>query len=309
MADEPENISPSAMAVLRNCPKEYEYQYVKHLPAKDFREKRPGQWLLANEKGSLIHEVMQKFYEKYIDKDLPSNADEGRFKDIFSEVLDEFKKNVPSESSEVQNREADDIYDKCKKFIDHDLQIVKTYRPWKLEWDLPDDANEITVKSNTGASISIRPVGRIDRIDSFLEPDGKTRHLRIVDYKSGTHPEMAEKTYLQHTMYSMALDGYTDDAGETYVVDLFVYEYLCADEMQSVTCAGDDIRELFPPQKKIGKEKQNEEEMVFRALSTGDYRRRDKYDVVDGVPPLSFDIKKNCRFCSYKDICVAAYEE
>ena len=308
MTDEPKKISPSAMAVLRNCPKEYEYQYVKHLPVKDFREKRPGQWLLANEKGSLIHEVMQKFYEKYIDKDLPSNADEGGFEGIFSEVLDEFKKNVPSESSEVQNREADDIYDKCKKFIDHDLQIMKTYRPWKLEWDLPDDANEITVKSNTGASISIRPVGRIDRIDSFLGPDGKTRHLRIVDYRSGTHPEMAEKTYLQHTMYSMALDGYTDDAGETYVVDLFVYEYLCADEMQSVSLEGEELKKLFPPQNS-GTSKQSEEDIVYQALSQENYKRRDKYEVAEGVKPLPFKIADNCKFCSYKDICVAAYEE
>lgn len=209
----------------------------------------------------------------------------------------------------MQNREVNDIRDKCKRFIDQDLLRMKTYRPWKLEWDLPDDANEISVDGSDPASIKFRPVGRIDRIDSFLEPDGKTRHLRIVDYKSGTHPEMAEKSYMQHTMYSMALDGYNDkESGETYVVDSFVYEYLCTDEVQSVPFEGEKLKKLFPPQNSRTP-KQSEEDIVYQALSQENYKRRDKYEVVEGVTPLSFKIADNCRFCSYKDICVAAYEE
>ncbi len=174
-------VSASQLETLARCPLAWLYLYGLNLRPPEEPEYDPDAWLSAADRGSLLHEVYERFGKEYQSRrdELGSSAALERVKAITSERIDEWREKVPPPSEAVFMAEAEEIQRAAVEFRACEIDDYESTgaEPFEFEMGVAwRDALPFKVGSR-----SLRVFGRIDRVDRL--PDGK---LRVVDFKAGS---------------------------------------------------------------------------------------------------------------------------
>lgn len=178
-------ISPSSLEQLAECPLKWFYQRGLGLREPDDVEFTAGEWLDARQKGSLLHEVFERFVSEWKVRTGELAAPEAMTaaRAMLTVVAAEYREAVPPPSAFVFERELRALEQLVGAFLDAEREDFEQGRTlaWRdVERRFPVRGAE-DVHYDLGDGRSIRITGFIDRIDAV--PGGK---LRVVDYKTGS---------------------------------------------------------------------------------------------------------------------------
>ncbi|MBQ3106194.1 MAG: PD-(D/E)XK nuclease family protein [Eggerthellaceae bacterium] len=180
----PLRLSPSAIEDYLDCPHRW-------FAARRLGLSEVDASFSAREKGSFVHSVLQRFYERFSYEfgcpkptcDMLEQAEE-LLEGVFRSLLDAQSQLKPSENplvplGELEHRQVEAILLNLKRFIARDANMLPGFSPYRFEFSFGKDM------PFEYAGIPLR--GIIDRIDV----DGKGRAV-IVDYKNS----LSDKYYL-----------------------------------------------------------------------------------------------------------------
>lgn len=206
-------MSASRLECAAKCPFQYFIKYVLGVELPEETEKDVTVWLDPMERGSLLHEVFQKFTDKYlIGKD--DETDEKKHIVAIEKILDEaveiYKGKIPPPNDVVFKNEARQL----KRDINIFLKVIKELgtKPFKCEVMFGYEKEEPVKIPVGGGNIMLR--GRIDRIDKT----GKSE-FHVWDYKTGgmyykTKEPLKGGEQLQHCLYAFAAKCILKKMGE-----------------------------------------------------------------------------------------------
>ena len=176
-------VSPSSLERLAACPLAWMYRYgMLLLPPQD-PEYDPAAWLDAAQRGSLLHEVYERFTKAYTGRqhDLTSDSARSDMQRIAGAVIAEWKIRVPPPSETVYAGESGELLRAANAFVamESDQMASGDSGEWRdFEVHFGSGDKRATYGLTGGRSISIK--GTADRVDAL--PD---ESLRVVDYKTG----------------------------------------------------------------------------------------------------------------------------
>ncbi|MDD2447592.1 MAG: PD-(D/E)XK nuclease family protein [Tissierellia bacterium] len=136
--------------------------------------------------GSIYHEVLHYYYEKYKDQ-LLDNKISFDVEDTFDYIKELTYKYASmkeyNEDNINDNLLIDNIYNKLKSFIKKDIQRIKESKdnilPWEFEYEFGRDT-PLLIQTSYG---DVRFRGKIDRIDKSIDNDKYV----VIDYKSSPY--------------------------------------------------------------------------------------------------------------------------
>ena len=276
-------MSPTRIEAAARCPFSYFIENILGVKKPKETEKEIFVWLDALERGSLFHEVFQKFIDSTKEKksDDPKK-DRELILSILDDVVNRYKEDIPPPSETIFQNE----YLQLKRDVDVFLKItgeLKT-KPVECEAIFGDDVkNTVTVPLGSGKSILLR--GKIDRIDKA----GPSEY-HVWDYKTGSSYPYEEKGYVaggeqvQHGLYAVAAEEILKKSGK--------------DKNGKVTKSG----YILPTEKgtREGKggifERPTDKKEVWQSAVN---------KVLDLVGKGSFiaTTEEACKFCDYVDVC------
>lgn len=280
------SLSPSAIATMMECPWKYAYER-EHFSA-DLPEKDINVWLQANDKGTLFHQVFEKYCNEKLINTLVQDSDsldEEVFERIYAEAIDEFVILVPTGSEFAFEKEKEEMHDQTHEYLAGLYEELKKPDPrygsrWTVkecEKELLSDTyifnskGELCDSAPTDDSfVSIRFHGFPDRIDECTDDQGN-KHERIIDYKTGKMDNLKKKlgkTQIQYAVYPMV---------QGKQVEEFDYVFPC-DGMNTLVCKGEEIT-VIP------------ENFTTKFANV----------FINGV--LDKPTDDACTFCDYKDMC------
>ena len=182
-------LSPSSINTFLKCPREFFLSYIKRLPRKTTHHML---------KGTIIHEVLENFYDKY------DKAPETKMDTLFNESFEKFKEewDALGLSKEVSRKEKDD----CKRILM--LQAILL----QVKMDVLVEGGKAKSKSEAFKQIAPRfkemwvedeelnVCGYIDRVDI-----GYNGEINITDYKTSKRhgTGMPEDYKLQCGIYAV----------------------------------------------------------------------------------------------------------
>ncbi|HEU4570552.1 MAG TPA: PD-(D/E)XK nuclease family protein [Gemmatimonadales bacterium] len=177
-------VSPSALELLAKCPLAFFYSRGLGLRAPEDPEYDPGRWLDPAQRGTLLHEVFERFGRAWQARQAELGGDEAR-SDLFR-ILDErlaaWRADVPPPSEFVYVAEARELRHAAEAFLAYERQRLSRAPGRRLahfELGFPVDGKATGFPEPGAWAIPVR--GRIDRVDAL--PDGE---LVALDYKTGS---------------------------------------------------------------------------------------------------------------------------
>jgi len=187
-------LSASALEMVGSCPMEYFFRYVLGIRPPDEVRIDPRIWLDPAEGGQLLHGVFRKFMERLSEQDLL--PDFQRDEKLLMETLDEelawWRDSKPAPSRATYEREALDLRQASRIFLQEEEEFCKGSRPFCFEASvgmLPegqgtplDTLQPVSLK--LGGRATLRARGRIDRVDQVPGSGGK--QYTVWDYKTGS---------------------------------------------------------------------------------------------------------------------------
>ena len=210
-------LSSTSIQTMINCPRNFQYHYEHYIPGDEEIEVSPKEWLSVNVKGTYIHEVLQKYFEKVTDKkdgSVEKSFDEDVFDSIIEETFNKYIKKYPYWNLDIADYRNQEYYLHIKQYlmnIHEDFEkngwkVLCTEGDFEISEMLDSDVNSgIEDEDN---KVKIKLTGFIDRVD-YKEQGGK-RIYRIVDYKSGKKDTQLKKVearkLVQHEVYMRALE-------------------------------------------------------------------------------------------------------
>ncbi len=234
------SISASGIQTLLHCPLMYYYRYIKYLKIDDPATPKGHEWLDARNRGNLCHFTMEKYMKAA--KNPAIGVEQALFDDAFDRSLKEVEEAQPAFSDEIKERETKLYKEKIRIYIKYLGEKWKDDLAEGKEWkvigcEIPFGKNDETGKlkpflsgnTDDGSSYKIYLNGSIDRVDGYMEDDGKLM-LRIIDYKTGKKNSKEEEIKLdvqiQHYLYAMVLKEYIESGcGKKRCRELFGRDY------------------------------------------------------------------------------------
>lgn len=294
------SLSPTSLEGWAECPFRYFLAHV--LGIEELDDPEDIETLPANERGSLVHEILDRFVgERLGDVDADTawtDADHRRLDEIADACFEEWEDRGLTGRALLWEIERSRIRRELHLFLDRDQQARSETRMAPVATELAfteRSGGPVEVALPDGRSVHLR--GYIDRLDAT--PDGS--RLRVIDYKTGTPIERSkqrnpfrpdpfrEGTKLQLPIYALAARRHhgTDvpvDAEYWYVNERwdFKREQLPVDDALLA-----DFAEL------LGRIVTGVEGGVFPA-----YPGIDDYD-----PRTGNDTWKHCKWCPYDRVC------
>ncbi len=267
-----QNISPSGLQSLLECPQRFFFHNVLLLREEEFKERDAGAWLDTASSGIYCHSVLEEYINTV--KNNIENFDENVFNETFNKVFSQAETDVYCDVKQVRETKKQDIYNKLKKYVKNMHEEFKSsgFYPVDCEHNFKDVEALI---SEDGWSGKLTFNGTIDRIDK--NADGE---YRVIDYKTGTYKEDENDTYKQHIVYPLAIDG-----GKN--VKEFSYEYIFSDDPQKQRKqkTGEELKNFTP-----------EEITILRAVL-------EKNNFTMSYEKAQTDDVKVCKYCKLIDIC------
>ena len=222
-------LSPSDVQVLVECPFRFYYQKILGIPSAQFPSLDETIWLEANARGTFFHEIMQFYFNNFINKPIKS-FDQKAFEAAFKKALKNANDVNPINNNYIHDKEAIDLKDAAEEYLNRIIEddIFDKYKVLKCECNLKD-LNHIYKKNVDGKEVEyFKFTGVVDRIDGYVEND--VLHLRLVDYKTGSYKSKGQNPYYQHILYTYILMHALpkNSFGLTYKsieVDEFIYSF------------------------------------------------------------------------------------
>ena len=211
--------SPTALETYAVCPFRFYLSSVLGLE----RTEEADLTLSASERGSIIHEILFRFYTEWMKENsgAPVAGDIPAAKDLIlsltSEVTAEFKRNTPAWSAMINELTGDTGFGKgiMERFLEEEVSFAGSeFVPSLFEASFGTDRPGISPESAVLRSVSgdlIRVRGFVDRIDETA--DGR---FAITDYKTGSHPKLKDITdgkALQLPLYLRAYESFSGKRG------------------------------------------------------------------------------------------------
>lgn len=271
-------ISAGKLEKIAKCPYAYFLENVLRLNVIEDITYDPTKWLDAKTRGTLLHEIFEKFYQEMKERhEKPSYSKHvGLLTKIANERLNDVKKIVPPPNPRTERLESEEIIESCETFLKIEEENSEQGEPLYFEYSFGKDAPAV-IELPTG-TVHVR--GIIDRVD--ILPDGS---YHIIDYKTGSSWGYHTKEFfkggrqLQHLLYTLAIEAHMGmEAG--------------AVKMSSY---------LFPTRKGAGKRFVREQEETTR---TNGKDILDKLlSIVEHGHFTMTDDENECTFCEFKKIC------
>lgn len=189
-------LSPTSLERWAECPFRYFLAHV--LDVEHLDDPEDIDTLPANERGSLMHEILDRFvgaHAERLDPDQPwTDADHVRLDEIADECFEEWEDRGLTGRALLWEIERTRIRRELHRFLDHDHH-------WRTELGVRPVATELGFTEHRGGTLdveladgrTVRMRGFIDRLDAA--PDGS--RLRVVDYKTGSPIERSKKNPFQ----------------------------------------------------------------------------------------------------------------
>lgn len=289
--------SKSRLDTFLECPLKSHYQNDLHIDEEEYREFDPGSWLGANEKGTMIHRIL----ELYAEKELVGNPSVSSvldptakaFTDAYDKALKEAEETVPAPNAVIRDAEAAE----CKAIAEEYLKELHSElhnEGWVVvscEEEMITDVLKLEFTEN-GHEYVIKFSGNIDRIDKKTCEDGSVIY-RIADYKTGkynTAEEMDKKTK-QHLIYAQYVSKKYGEKEKAEVED-FSYLFLSAlkegrPEWKAEFLNGELKREILNA---------GEKALIDAVYAEHNYLKKTRKEIVK---------TDSCsKYCRYKDICM-----
>lgn len=281
------SFSPTEMYTLLACPLQYYYHYIRKLSKIEYAKKDSGKWLPANEKGNLVHEVLQEYVtEEFVGKEEAGpDINMELWETVWDKNIEKMKWLCACDSEQVQDSEGKEIKAAVEAYLQKMHQeFSKQDNSWKVLYcEKKIESGQIFEQKKLGGkTIKLGLYGNIDRIDGYQDETGLW-HIRIIDYKTGTLKHMEEKIAhqqtIQHLMYTLIVNNNSNIImNRECKVDQFVYEFVLESEpeKQELILFGDTLT----------KWDSTVDEKLEKVLVQKKYEGTGK-----------------CEYCSYKEIC------
>ncbi len=190
--------SPSSINTYKQCPRKYYFVYIQKLPTKQN---------IYTMRGTIVHSVLDKFYDMEFDTSLPSAGYQ-----ILMNSLSLFDKEWLSskdklESLGLEKTELGFYYEDSKNmminWVSHFLVKLNTI----YDGDFVSSFNKLKPISREErlSSENYSVMGFIDAIENF---DNK---IRVIDYKTSKADKLSDEYMLQLGIYALL---YHEDKGE-----------------------------------------------------------------------------------------------
>ena len=306
--------SISQLETYAKCP--YKYMAERILKLKPIQE--PTEDIEALEMGSLLHNILYKFYKQITGKGIIlADADEDHLNfaeklmfEIAERIIDDANFHSPLtfyEKEKVLGINGDRKNSILYKFLQEEADNKMGFIPEFFEFNFGDKENDNKeLESFSGIKIdSINVVGKIDRIDV----DRKNKKYKVIDYKlSGKKPSLSDLQdglslqlplylYAAKKMVNAQLGNrnmeYEPSGAEIYSLKFSDKEF------------GGQLVKLLQPRAKYTEEQliESYKEMINICLAA-----IKKY--VGGISEGKFNLSllddrenKVCRFCSFRPVC------
>lgn len=271
-------ISAGKLEKIAKCPYAYFLENVLRLKVNDDVSYDPTKWLDAKTRGTLLHEIFEKFYkEMKVRREKPYYTKHiERLTKIAKERLNYVKTLVPPPNARTERLESEEIIESCETFLRIEEENSELGEPLYFEYSFGEDAPAV-IELPSG-TVHVR--GIIDRVDQL--PDGS---YHIIDYKTGSSYGYKTKEFfkggrqLQHLLYTLAIEAYL--GVEAGAVKKSSY--------------------LFPTRKGAGKRFVREQEETTR--TNGKDILEKLLSIVEHGHFTMTDDENECKFCEFKNIC------
>ncbi len=193
-------LSCTALESYAACPRLFFLQYVLGAYRPEETARDPFRWLDAARRGSLLHEVFQRYAAGK--GDVKEEDRKKYISRILDEVLEKYRFEVPVPGKAVYDNEAARLRKDLDVFLELDSQLAETLH---AEFAFGYGGAE-PAEIDTGTGV-IRLKGKIDRVD---RDSGGNYH--VWDYKTGSAYMFDSDGYiaggrqLQHILYAMVLE-------------------------------------------------------------------------------------------------------
>ncbi|OLS33752.1 PD-(D/E)XK nuclease family protein [Bacillus sp. MRMR6] len=261
------------------CSLRFYFEKVLGIRPKEKKEFDRTSWLTPLERGSLIHEIFNRYMTNRITLgSITGPHDRELLQKLTEHTIEEYKEQIPVPSQHVAQKEINEIFKDIEVFIAQEEKRITT--PKYLELQIHPDDGYLEVEVSEKIKIPLR--GFVDRVDE-IEP-----HVyRIYDYKTGKAKKYEDAKYfgkgrqLQHALYALAVEQWLRKTGHDSeaVVKESVY--------------------YFPTQKGLGKEvirEQNRRELLEEIMEK-------MLDAIQKGTFLPTSDPNDCKYCDFKDVC------
>ncbi len=294
--------SATSLQELLRCPKKYYIHRILAIDPIQFHEYVPGRWLEANERGTLVHEILEKYVNRCMIGDNSSAFSEEALHAIEKECVESVCRTMkPYPSVAVLNAEVREIHRGTADYLER-LADEISGSPWHPLF------TEEELQGEMGTEV-LKLQGRIDRIDGCDEGGGRV--YRIIDYKTGRKPKEDDgikrnELKIQAAVYTELLNRMIEKGKipEGKVREA-VFEYIMEE--------GADSRKICFA---------SEDSLDFLNKSTAevfDGIRREKYyspelsvflsDSVTDRKKINKNRSERCKYCDYNAFCMDGSEK
>ena len=228
LIEEPKSIytlSPSDVQNLIECPFRFYYQKIFGIPSVCFPRLDETTWLEANTKGTMFHEIMEFYFNNYLNKPITA-FDQKNFDAAFKKALANAEAMNPVNNEYIHQKEVADLKTAAEEYLKRiiDDNFFDKYKVLKCEFDL----KWLNCLYKKEEKEYFKFSGVVDRIDGYVEDN--VLHIRIVDYKTGKRKTRGKNPYYQHILYSYVLEKALgkNQFGlryESVIVDEFIYSF------------------------------------------------------------------------------------
>lgn len=271
-------LSPSSLEKLAACPLAWFYGRALGVRAPDDPDYDPERWLDHLRRGSLLHEVFERFARDWGERREALHGDEAAeaLLAILRETIDAYREEDPPASLSVFEAECAALERDTLGFLAMERELSRDGARW-LHVELAFGFDGATSRYELPDGEALQVLGRIDRVDEM--PDGT---LRVVDYKTGSSLPYTRRhsgafgggRRLQPAIYASAVGALL---GRT--VSEFQYRFPTERGAHEVISFRSD--DLLPAARLVTE--------LLEHLRHGQF-----------VPTND---SNDCRFCDYRDIC------
>ncbi len=217
-------VSASRLETLGACPLRYFFRYVLELEPPDELLIDPKVWLDPLARGSLLHEVFERFLREIVQRgNVPeASRDQAELLDVLQTLIDRYRAEIPPPSEAVFRREVSQLRRTARIFLREEEEYCRETgnRPLFMEVSIGmksagkpsplDVAEPVEIKLPDGHTLRVR--GRIDRIDQVAGRGSSV--FAIWDYKTGgtwkytqePRPFWAGRV-VQHALYTLVMSA------------------------------------------------------------------------------------------------------
>jgi len=198
-------LSCSRIELFAQCPFAYFIEYILSASRPEETKKDLSRWLDVMQRGSLLHEVFQKFVYKLKNNKKISAAEiqQKIINKILDETVEKYRQEVPISNIAVYKHELKQLKRDLMVFLKVNKEIGN---PCFLEMEFGYRGRS-SVKVYIGGGNYINLAGKVDRVDKVDE-----NNYHVWDYKTGSaysydkEAYVAGGTQIQHILYSKAVE-------------------------------------------------------------------------------------------------------